>query len=157
MKRSMLSKLLTCFVLFILLISASTCMELTMLRRQFFNLYPSSYNLHHKLLAKYNRFCVSSDCFQDSKVDGAANNADILYSNFESSINICKLNKLKMKSNSVPILTSKLHSKFRYISSEVAAKLNSTLPYITSGTKSLLKGLRDNWLILGEIFVIAVK
>ena len=44
-------------------------MELTMLRRQFFNLYPSSYNLHHKLLlAKYNRFRVSSDCFQDSKV-----------------------------------------------------------------------------------------
>jgi hypothetical protein len=129
-------------------------------------LYFPSYNLLYRrpliTTKKSNlcRFCTNSESFKESEIDSnfAIANNNVYTTNFENTLKICELNELKLKaSNSEPFLNAKpIVTKFRSFLSEITPYIYSTLPYLSSGARSFLQGLRDNWLIVGEIFVIAV-
>ena len=156
-RSSFLSTLLSLLVL----ISSSLCFELRMFSGQCNQLYFPSYNLLYQrpLITKKSnlcRFCTNSESFKDSEIDSnfAIANSNV-YTNFENTLQICELNKLRLKtSSSEPFLNAKtVITKFRSL---ITSNIYSTLPYLSSGARSFLQGLRDNWLIVGEIFVIAV-
>ena len=160
----MVPSFLSMLLSWLVLVSASTCVELRIFsRQQCKHMYFPSNNLYQRPLTKksyWARFCANPESFQDCEVDSIINNnVDILYTNFDSTIKLCELDKFKMKaSSSKPFLNAKpIVTKFRSHYSEIVSNIYSTLPYISSGTKSFLQGLRDNWLIVGEILVIAVQ